>query len=221
MDTLHKYKYLNIEEYKYNENETLFFGESKHMVFQFFDEGDKIIEKADISIEKSGEQERIKYYESCYKDSIETEYLVKVNETDKTYYLNSYDRPFEHNSALYGIEPFLEYQKNYNVHIENLDIKDFILAMNLNIKIAEVDNGSMKGYFLSNRNVSYENYCEIKVDTFSETICLENVIYNEKTHDTEYVERYRYKYAEDYVVLDEIRVPDLSEYTLIEEKNYK
>lgn len=216
LETLHKYKYLTIQEYKYEGKDTLFAGDSRYLNFQFYDTGDKIVEKAEISEDFSGEYERITYYESYYKDNGTVDYQVKVNETNQTYYLNSYERPFEHNCAVYNIELFREYQKNYNEHIEKLDIDDFILAMNLKIKIAKVDNGSMKGYYLSNRNASYQNYCDIIVDTLAETICLENVIYNEKSKDTEYVERYRYKYDEDYVLLEEIQVPDLTNYTLSE-----
>ena len=62
----------------------------------------------------------------------------------------------------------------------------------------------------------YQNYCENLVDTREETICLEKIIYNEETKDFKIIEKYRYIYNDDYVMLEEIQPPDFTEYTLTE-----
>ena len=90
------------------------------------------------------------------------------------------------------------------------------MAMNLKIKIAKIDNEITQGYIITNQEKTYQNHCEILIDTKAETIILEKIIYNEETKDCKMIERYRYKYDKDYVLLEEVQKPDLEGYALVE-----
>lgn len=215
MDTIHQYKYMNIQMFEYNEMDEVFASKDITKTFQIYDKDNKHLVKSEIRETFSENPESIEYYEEHNKEKDEWKY-VKIDNINKEYYLNMFKQPIEHNYAAYYIKLFEEYQKNYNPHIERLDINDLIMALNLKIRIAKVDNILTKGYVITNRKEMYQDYCEILVDTTAETICLEKVIYNEKTKDYKTIERYRYIYDDNYVILEEIQVPDLSEYTLVE-----
>lgn len=215
MDTIHKYTYMNIQIFEYDERDEVFPSNDITKTFQIYDKDNKHFVKSKISEDFLVNPVRLEYYEEHDKEKDEWKY-TKIDYNNKEYYLNTFDKPFEHNYAVYYIKLFEEYQKNYNPHIERLDINDLIMALNLKIRIAKVDNILTKGYVITNRKDMYQDYCEILIDTTAETICLEKVIYNEKTKDYKFVERYRYVYNNNHVVLEEIQLPDLSEYTLVE-----
>lgn len=212
IDTIHQYTYMNVEKHRYIEEDEVFPSNSSLMNFQKYEKDGYYIEKADINEKTSEKTENLDYYKILDKN--EWKY-IKVDHTNKTYFLNKFKEPFKHQSALYNTKIMQEYQKNYNINIETLDINDFIMALNLKIKISYVDNETMKGYVLSDVEKLYHNHTEILVDYFHKTICLSKYIYEEGTKDTEVIERYRYKY-DNYTILEEIQQPDLTEYTLTE-----
>lgn len=215
MDTMHEYKYMNIQKFEYNEMDEVFASKDITKTFQIYDKDNKHFVKSRIRDEFSEKHENVEYYEEYNKEKDEWKY-VKIDNNNKIYYLNTFKHPFEHNYRIYDIKLFEEYQKNYNPNVERFDINDLIMALNLKIRIAKVDNILTQGYVITNREKPYENYCEILVDTTAETICLEKIIYNEETKDYKTIERYRYIYNDNYVILEEIQVPDLTEYTLVE-----
>ena len=215
MDTMHQYKYMDIQQYEYSEMDEVFPSKDITKTFQIYEKDNKLLVKSKIRDAFSEKPESVEYYEEYNKEKDEWE-GVKIDYNNKVYYLDSFKQPFEHNYAVYYIKLFEEYQKNYNPHIERLDIKDLIMALNLKIRIAKVDNILTQGYVITNQEEMYQDYCEILIDTTAETICLEKIIYNEKTKDYKSIERYRYTYADNYVLLEEIQVPDLSDYTLVE-----
>lgn len=213
METIHQYTYKNIEKYKYIEGDEVFPSNTSYFNFQRYEKDGYILEKSDI-IEKTPEKsERIDYYDILDKDEWKH---IKINHTNKTYYINLFDQPFKHDSSIYSTKIMEEYQKNYNIDIETLDINDLFNAMNLKIKIMNVNNETMKGYYISDIEKLYQSHTEILVDYFSKTICLEKTIYEDGTKEIITIERYRYKYDDNYVILEEIQVPDLSGYTLVE-----
>lgn len=215
MDTMHQYKYMDIQQYEYSEMDEVFPSKDITKTFQIYEKDNKVLVKSKIRDAFSEKPESVEYYEEYNKEKDKWE-GVKIDYNNKVYYLDLFKQPFEHNYAVYYIKIFEEYQKNYNPHIERLDIKDLIMALNLKIRIAKVDNILTQGYVITNKERMYQDYCEILIDTTAETICLEKIIYNEKTKDYKSIERYRYTYADNYVLLEEIQVPDLSEYTLVE-----
>lgn len=213
METIHQYKYMNVEKHKYIEGDEVFPSYTSLMKFQEYEKDNYVLRKSDIFEDTPENRGKIDYYDVL--DKGEWEY-IKVDHTNKIYYINSYDQPLKHNSNLYNQKIMEEYQKNYNIDIETLDINDLFNAMNLKIKIMNVDNETMKGYYISDVEKLYQSYTEILVDYFSKTICLDKTIYEEESKEIDTVERYRYKYHDNCVVLEEIQVPDLSEYTLVE-----
>lgn len=215
MDTIHQYTYMEIQRFEYNDMDEIFPSKDITKTFQIYDKDNKHFVKSKIRDVFSENPESVEYYEEYNKEKDEWK-NVKIDYNNKEYYLNMFKQPLEHKYAVYYIKLFEEYQKNYNPYIEKLDINDLIMALNLKIRIAKVDNILTKGYVITNRKEIYQDYCEILVDTTAETICLEKVIYNEKTKDYKTIERYRYIYDDSYVVLEEIQVPDLTEYTLVE-----
>ena len=214
-ETVNEYKYMDIQKSEYKDTDEVFPSKYITKTFQIYDKDNKHFAKSEIRDGFSEKHESADYYDEYNKEKDEWKYM-KIDYLNKTYYLNKFDQPFEHNYALHFIKLFQEYQKNYNYNIERLDINDFIMAMNLKIRISEVDNVLSKGYVITNRKDMYQNYCEILVDTRAETICLEKIIYNEETKDFKIIEKYRYIYNDDYVMLEEIQPPDLTEYTLTE-----
>ncbi len=215
METMHQYTYMDIQQFEYNEMDEVFPSKDITKTFQIYDKDNKYFVKSEIRDGFSDKHESVDYYDEYNKEKDEWKY-IKIDYLDKVYYLNRYDSPFEHNYKVYYIKLFEEYRKNYNYNIERFDINDLIMALNLKIRVAKVDNVLTQGYVITNREKNYQNYCEILVDTTSKTICLEKVIYNEETKDYKKIEKYRYKYDDNYVMMEEIQVPDLSKYTLVE-----
>ena len=214
-ETVNQYKYMDIQKYEYNDTDEVFPSKMMYKTFQIYDKDNKHFVKCEIRDGISEKHASVDYYDEYNKEKDEWKY-IKIDYSNKTYYLNKFEQPFEHNYAVHHIKLFEEYRKNYNYNIERLDINDFIMAMNLKIRISEVDNILSKGYVITDRKDMYQNYCQILVDTRAETICLEKIIYNEETKDYKTIERYRYIYNDDYVILEEIQPPDLTEYTLTE-----
>lgn len=215
MDTMQKYTYMDIERYEYSEMDEVFPSKDITKNFQIYEKDDKLLVKSKIRDAFSEKPESVEYYEEYNKEKDKWE-GVKIDYINKVYYLDLFKQPFEHNYAVYDIKIWEEYRKNYNPNIERFDIKDLIMALNLKIRIAKIDNILSQGYIITNQKEMYQDFCEILVDTRAETICLEKVIYNEDTKDYKMIERYRYIYDDNYVVLEEMQVPDLSEYTLVE-----
>lgn len=215
MDTMQKYTYMDIERYEYSEMDEVFPSKDITKTFQIYEKDDKLLVKSKIREAFSEKPESVEYYEEYNKEKDKWE-GVKIDYNNKVYYLDLFKQPFEHNYAVYDIKIWEEYRKNYNPNIERLDINDLIMALNLKIRIAKIDNILSQGYIITNQKEMYQDFCEILVDTRAETICLEKVIYNEDTKDYKMIERYRYIYDDNYVVLEEIQVPELSEYTLVE-----
>lgn len=216
LETSHNFHYMSVEKYEYLDHDEVFPSKELYMLYQEYENDDEIISETKVTDNFSKDySENINYYELYNKKNKEWNGF-KIDTLNKTYYKNIYDYPFEHNPGLYNSKIVEGYMKNYNTNIDRLDINDFLIALNLKIKIMEVDNGGMKGYYLSNSTEPYKSYCDIKIDTLSETLWFEKIIYNEQSKDFETIERYRYKYDKDYVLLEEIQMPDLTEYTLLE-----
>ena len=91
------------------------------------------------------------------------------------------------------------------------------MAMNLKIKILKVQNLAMDGYCISDRRGIYESFSELRVDEFTKSIWFEKRIYDDESKNLNIDERYYYKYNPKYVNLEIVQIPDLTEYTLVEE----
>lgn len=216
LETSHDFKYMIVQKYEYLDHDEVFPSKELYMIYQEYNKDNERISETKVTDNLTKDYgESIKYYEVYNKKTNEWNGF-KVDTSNKTYYKNVYDYPFEHNPGAYSHKILEGYMKNYNINIDRLDINDFAIALDFRIKIIEVDNGGMRGYYLSNSDKPYESYCDIKIDTLSETLWFEKVIYNEQTKDMETIERFSFKYDDDYVLLEEIQMPDLTEYTLLE-----
>ena len=214
MDSLGKYTFMNIQKYEYDGVTEIFPTYSLNMDFEIYNEGEMCVERTHISEELSGNYENLFYYESSAKGGLN--YLIKVDEKNKTY-SNIEHIPFKHNNIVYNSQILAEYQKKYSTNVGKIDFNTLLLAMNLKIKIVEVDNIAMKGYCISERANIYNSFTELKVDTLTKSISFEKRIYDNESKNLKIDERYYYKYNPKYIELERVELPKLTEYTLVEE----
>lgn len=214
VDSLGKYNYMEIHKYEYEGANEFFPTNDLNMYFELYNEGDININRTHITQDVSENEINLFYYDSFDKEGLN--YLIKVNEKNKTY-SNVDHIPFEHHNVVYTSQIFQEYQKKYMTNIGKLDLNTFLIAMNLKIKILKVDNIAMKGYCISERENIYKSFTELKVDELTKTISFEKRIYDSESKNLKVDERYYYKYNPKYIDLERVQLPDLTEYTLVEE----
>ena len=217
INTINSYKYLEISKYDYSEKEI-----PKHSRLEFYTYRTDTLykEKANVSNwDTAGyTNKEITLFEEIdstievFNNPIKNIEIDNLNNTYK--YLESF--PVDYRSMVYYSNIFREYQKSYNEEIGTFSKDMLLTAMNLKIKIARVNNGAMKGFYISNKDGIYSNFCELKINTITETITLKKEIYDENMKERILIENYRYVYADDFVTEEMTTIPDLSNYMLVE-----
>ena len=213
MDWLGKHSYIDIRKYEYDGTNEIFPVYGTDKIFHLYNDGELSVNKMSITEDFTDSPKKTIYYESF--DGINKRYLIKVDENNKTY-SNIEFIPFEHRDVVYSTRIYEEYQKKFGISIGKFDFNTLLMAMNLKIKILKVQNLAMDGYCITDRGGIYESFSELRVDNITKTIWFEKTIYDDESKNLKIGERYYYKYNPEYVQLESVELPDLSEYTLVE-----
>ena len=218
IDNISKYTYLEIDKTEYNESSNYLDSNYSSLAFWIYNSG--TVNKEKIRVRYGGEENKkiilfqeydeadVATYESSYK-------CIEIDEENLTYKILE-SLPSEYVSMFHYSDIHFEYQKYYNEKVGYHSIESLLMAMDLRIKIAKVNNGGMTGYYISDRNKIYSDSCSLIVDTLTKTIVLEKDIFDEQTNNRISSGVYRYKYSENAVSEEDVTIPDLAEYTLVE-----
>ena len=217
INTINDYKYLEISKYDYSEKEI-----PKHSRLEFYTYRTDTLYKEKAKVSNWDTTGQTNKDLTLFEESDSTidvfknpAKYVEIDNLNNTYkYIERF--PIDYKSMVYYSSIFMEYQKNYNEEVGTFSKDMLLTALDLRIKIAKVNNGAMKGFYISNKDGIYSNFCELKINTITETITLEKEVYDEKKKERVFTENYRYVYAEDAVSEDIVTIPDLSKYTLVE-----
>ena len=213
-DWLGEHIYIEIQKYEYDGTNEVFPIYGTQKVFYLYNDGKLSANKMCISEDFTDNPKEISYYESY--DGIERKYSIKVDENNKTY-SNIEFIPFEHRDVVYSSRIYEEYQKKFGISIGKFDLNTLLMAMNLKIKILKVENLAMDGYCISDRNGIYNSFSELRIDELTKTIWFEKRIYDNESKNLIIDERYYYKYNPKHVTMEMVEIPELSEYTLLED----
>lgn len=197
-ETLQKYNYLNITRYTSRDDDY-----SNFEILRF--------ENNNISKYKVDNRDIVYYEEYNGKENR----CIELNSSNSTYRILE-SLPIDYRYNTHNTSIFSEYQKYYNDKYGYFSFDMLLFAMDLRIVITTVDNAGMQGFYISDRTEFYEDYCRIKVDTLTETIELEERFFKDEAKDDVLTKVYRFKYSENLVEEEDVTIPDLSGYTLVE-----
>ena len=174
--------------------------------YKFTDgEHSKIYIREDIGADDKENKIYAIYQDSDYEEKIKIDVL---NKTYEEFSENKRDYWFE----LQASNIYMGFIRYYEGVFSSLG-NTLKIASDLSIRIYEVDNDAMKGYYISDAVNSYNNRCDLKIDTQNKVMEFYRVIYENKK-DYESV-NYIYKYDQN-VSAEQVSLPNLEEYTKIE-----
>ena len=213
MDWLGKHSYIDIQKYEYDGTNEIVPVYGTDKIFYLYNDGELSVNKMCITEDFTDNPKETIYYESY--DGTTQKYSIKVDKNNKTY-SNVEFIPFEHRDGVYSSRIYEEYQKKFGISIGKFDLNTLLMAMNLKIKILKVQNLAMDGYCISDRGRIYDSFSELRVDELTKSIWFEKRIYDDESKNLNIDERYYYKYNPKYVQLENVQLPDLTGYTLVE-----